>query len=888
MKSLDTLKEALADRYEIDREIGSGGMATVYLARDLRHQREVALKVLKPELGAVLGTDRFLSEIRVTANLQHPNLLPLFDSGEAGGLLFYVMPFVRGETLRTKIDRERQLSVDEAVRIAVAVGSALQCAHESGVIHRDLKPENVLLQSGQPVIADFGIALAVSKAGGARVTQTGLSLGTPQYMSPEQATGDRVIDARSDIYSLGAVTYEMLSGEPPHSGSSAQAIIAKLMTSEPQPLNTLRSTIPINVACAVEKALAKLPADRFASAQEFAAALQNPAFTIASKYVRGTVEQSAAVRKWQRIAIAGAVAASLALAAALWATLKPEPPKPVVRYVLGMDSTEVIGGGLGRVALSPDGSLLAYSLLPNFNLHVRRRDQLRGTIVPGASDAFSPFFSQDGQKIGYLSRPAGLKVVSISGGPPVLVSDSIAGGGGSFGPDGRIYATRLNSWGIVRMTDAPGSALEPVTTPDTVNGERRHLWPEVLPDGKAMLFVIVYGALSSSQGTKASMIAIADLGTGKHRPLVAGVRAKYSPSGHLLYATSDGSLMVSKFDARKGELQGTPGSVAPGLRVGGGLPAASDFHVSRTGTLAYITGQAGADRELIWVGRDGKAEPVDPSWRGLMNSPSLSPDGRKVSVAILAGTRSDIWVKQLDRGPSLKLTFEGTENIYPGWTPDGRNITYQSNASAPNGIWTKRADGSAQAFQQMRDKVDLSASTWSRDGRWLVYRTSVNEAGAGNILAIRPGVDSAPQVLMATPHAELDPTLSPDGKWLAYVSNETGRHEVYVVPFPNVNAAKWPISTGGGTEPVWSHSGRELFFRAAGNLVSVPVRTTSTFFAGAATTLFPTRIYGTNANRRQYDVAPGDNRFIFTQSVDGPAANELVLVDNWFEELRRK
>src|SRR5688572_14704207 len=195
MTSLETLKAALADRYEIDREIGSGGMATVYLARDLRHQREVALKVLKPELGAVLGTDRFLSEIRVTANLQHPNLLPLFDSGEAGGLLFYVMPFVRGETLRAKIDRERQLSVDEAVRIAVAVASALQCAHESGVIHRDLKPENILIQSGQPVIADFGIALAVSKAGGARVTQTGLSLGTPQYMSPEQATGDRVIDA---------------------------------------------------------------------------------------------------------------------------------------------------------------------------------------------------------------------------------------------------------------------------------------------------------------------------------------------------------------------------------------------------------------------------------------------------------------------------------------------------------------------------------------------------------------------------------------------------------------------------------------------------------------------------------------------------------------------
>ena len=888
MTSLETLKAALADRYEIDREIGSGGMATVYLARDLRHQREVALKVLKPELGAVLGTDRFLSEIRVTANLQHPNLLPLFDSGEAGGLLFYVMPFVRGETLRTKIDRERQLSVDEAVRIAVAVASALQCAHESGVIHRDLKPENILIQSGQPVIADFGIALAVSKAGGARVTQTGLSLGTPQYMSPEQATGDRVIDARSDIYSLGAVTYEMLSGEPPHSGSSAQAIIAKLMTSEPQPLNTLRSTIPVNVACAVEKSLAKLPADRFASAQEFAAALQNPSFTIASKYVRGAAEQSAATKKWKRIAIGAAVAASLALAAALWATLKPEPPKPVVRYVLGMDTTEIIGGGLRRVALSPDGNLLAYSLVPDFNLYLRRRDQLRGTIVPGATEAFSPFFSHDGRKIGYLSPPAALKVVSVSGGPPVVISDSISGGGGSFGPDGRIYATRLNSWEIVRMTDAPGSPLERVTTVDTAKGERRHYWPEVLPGGKSMLFVVNYGTSGSSASTKASMIAVADLGTGKYRPLVAGVRATYSSSGHLLYATSDGSLMVSRFDARKGELRGSPTSVVPGLRVSPGLPAASDFHVSRTGTLVYVTGQAGSERELIWIGRDGKIDAVDPAWHGTFLSPSLSPDGKKVAIAIAAGGRTDIWVKQLDRGPSLKLTFEGTENIYPGWTADGQHITYQSNASTPNGIWTKRADGSAQAFQQVRGKVDLSASTWSRDGQWLIYRTSVNVAGGGDILAIRPGVDTVANLLLATTYAEVDPALSPDGKWLAYTSNETGRQEVYVVPFPNVSSAKWPISTSGATQPLWSHSGRELFFRSGGNLMSVPVQTNPTFSAGAATTLFPVRAYTSNVNRRQYDIAPGDNRFIFIRAVGGQAANELVLVDNWFEELRLK
>jgi len=247
------LRAALGERYAVDREIGAGGMATVYVARDIRHDRRVALKVLRPELGAVLGVERFLSEIRVTANLQHPNLLPLFDSGESGGLLFYVMPFVEGESLRARLERERQLPVDTAVRIATAVAGALDYAHRHGVIHRDLKPENILLHDGEPLIADFGIALAVSNAGGTRITQTGLSLGTPQYMSPEQATGDHGIDGRTDIYALGAVTYEMLSGEPPHSGTTAQAIIARLLTEAPRPLAALRHTVPAHVSAAVHR-----------------------------------------------------------------------------------------------------------------------------------------------------------------------------------------------------------------------------------------------------------------------------------------------------------------------------------------------------------------------------------------------------------------------------------------------------------------------------------------------------------------------------------------------------------------------------------------------------------------------------------------------------------
>jgi serine/threonine protein kinase len=319
------LTSAVADRYVIERELGRGGMATVYLARDLRHRRAVALKLLNPELGAALGVDRFLAEIRVTANLQHPNLLPLFDSGEVNGQPFYVMPYVDGESLRQRIDREKQLPVDEAVRIAVAVAGALEYAHAHDVVHRDLKPENILLQSGQPVVADFGIALAVSNAGGERMTQTGVSLGTPQYMSPEQATGDRTIDTRSNIYSLAALTYEMLTGDPPHTGSTMQAVIARVLTERPRGIRTVRPNVPAYAATAIERALEKLPADRWATAREFSEGLQgrivaDPARLDASSppAAPGSRARSGSRRSRDPIVLGALALAGIGAAVAVW------------------------------------------------------------------------------------------------------------------------------------------------------------------------------------------------------------------------------------------------------------------------------------------------------------------------------------------------------------------------------------------------------------------------------------------------------------------------------------------------------------------------------------------------------------------------------------------
>src|SRR5688500_9994074 len=281
MSLIAKLGGILTGRYGVEREIGAGGMATVYLARDLRHNRKVALKVVHPELSAVLGPERFLKEIELTASLQHPHILPLFDSGSAGGLLYYVMPYVDGETLRGRLERARQLPVADAVRIASEVAAALDYAHRRGVVHRDVKPENILLHDGSALVADFGIALAIQQAGGARMTQTGLSLGTPQYMAPEQAMGERAVDARADVYALGAVLYEMLAGEPPFAGPTAQAIVARVMTERPRPLAALRDTVPAHVDAAVRTALAKLPPDRFHSAAEFSKAIGTPGEQVA-------------------------------------------------------------------------------------------------------------------------------------------------------------------------------------------------------------------------------------------------------------------------------------------------------------------------------------------------------------------------------------------------------------------------------------------------------------------------------------------------------------------------------------------------------------------------------------------------------------------------------
>ena len=405
MSDVLRLSQALTDRYVLERELGRGGMATVYLAEDVRHHRRVALKVLHPELSAVLGPERFLKEIALTASLQHPHILPLFDSGEADGQLFYVMPLVEGQTLRARLERERQLPIPDALRIASEVADALQYAHERGVIHRDVKPENILLQGGHALVADFGIALAVQQAGGARMTQTGLSLGTPQYMAPEQAMAERTIDARADVYALGAVTYEMLVGEPPFTGATAQAIVAKVMTERPTAPARVRDTISASVDEAILRALAKLPADRFASAAAFAAALANP--ESGARTSRGPQPATEPARHRPAFVALGATCA-VALALAAWGWLRPAPSTqaPSARFTIEMPKGIVLDNVFAPLTITHDGRTIIFRALVNDTVRLVRRDvdRLEVTPIAGTEGGGWPTVSPDNRWLAFMSE----------------------------------------------------------------------------------------------------------------------------------------------------------------------------------------------------------------------------------------------------------------------------------------------------------------------------------------------------------------------------------------------------------------------------------------------------------------------------------------------------
>jgi len=859
------LAAALADRYRLERELGQGGMATVYLAEDLKHQRQVAIKVLRPELAAVLGAERFVQEITTTAQLQHPHILPLFDSGQADSFLYYVMPYIEGETLRARLDREKQLGVDEAVRITREVADALDYAHRHGVIHRDIKPENILLHDGRPMVADFGIALAVSAAAGGRMTETGLSLGTPHYMSPEQATAEKEITARSDVYSLASVLYEMLAGQPPHLGGSAQQIIMKIIAEPVPEVTTLRKSVPANVAAALAQALEKLPADRFESAKAFGEALANPAFTGTATHMLAGA--AVATRRTRTLTWAlGATTVVLAVALAV-TLLRPSTPPPAVSLHAELGDSVYPSG----VTVSSDGATFAVSALTGRReLYLRNADNDDFRLLPGTEGAIAPAFSPDGRSILFMAT-AGvqqLRRVDLTSGNVETIADSAVSLG--WCGDGDLVIMRGQS--IERLPGGRGRP-EVLATLDSSVALRGGT---VLPGCQGMLTDDRSGALGFTvrltliDFRSKAMTVLAEQGSG----------ARYVPSGHILYITSrpDPTLVALPFDVAHLRATGDPVPL---------IPHVGNFDMSRAGTLIYTETPPVSGEQLVWADARGRTTPLPVQIQDL-EAPRLAPDGRHLAVSDF-NDRSTL-VYDIVTGTTTRL-LAGLTRSGRVWSADSRSLY----ASTIHAVVRVHADGTGVVDTLWPHNDQVFAVT--PDQQQLVLVRNGTSSGADIEILQLGGSDPTIVPYLHANWNERQPALSPDGRWLAYTSDETGQYEVYVRSFP-VPGDAVKISENGGVGPAWSADGSAIYYAGARQLVRADlsrgaagptVRSRTPLFAHDRLEVTYQRFFQDANEPRRWDVA-GRDRFLMVSSTEETFNQpvRLMVVTNFLDELRRK
>jgi serine/threonine-protein kinase len=822
--ALERLRASLADRYRLERQLGQGGMATVYRAEDLKHKRKVAVKVLKPDLAAVLGAERFVQEITTTAQLQHPHILPLFDSGEAGGFLYYVMPYIKGETVRAKLNRETQFGIEEAVRITSEVADALDYAHRHGVIHRDIKPENILLHDGRAMVMDFGIALAVSAAAGGRMTETGLSLGTPHYMSPEQATADKTITARSDIYSLASVLYEMLTGQPPHLGGSAQQIIMKIVTEEPAPVTRARKSVPPNVAAAVARALEKVPADRFATAKEFSDALRDPHFRWTSAAVPSA--PAGTVTPTGRNAILGSIIiAAVGLTIGVWGWWRggAEDPDPPLMLTL---ETDVAGGLQDTPVISPDGA--SFALANRLGIAVRGSGQAEFQHLPGTTGASDPVFSPHGDTLLFIL-------------------------------DGRL---------------SPGATASRLLR-NTQRGET----PFVLPDGSGVLYVDIGAAYRLMLFDFAADSAVA---------LVENSgAAEYVSIGHIVFGRQDQGLLAVPFDLARGLVTGPELPVVNdalvdatsrdfsvsrnGTLVYGGTPEVRSSLIGidlegRVDTLPSLT--------------TGGYLPLSPAGR-ILASLRLSPDGRTLAVSSGISRSSDRYVALYDlaTGAYNQLTFEGGAHS-PVWSPDGRWMAYSAElpGSIAEDLYVQPLDGSASPRRVMQMPDDQHAWAWPNDS------TLAFTGVEGGLALVNPFTeDPTPRTWVSTPNSRyLQLDVSPDGRFGTYAVEADGTSEIYARRFPE-GGGQTKISANGGINPHWSADGQTIYFKDPDFRVLLAARMQLdprlAVVRVDTLTVLETESFS-------WDVDPRSGRIVATLDEFNITSARIML--NWFETLRRR
>jgi Tol biopolymer transport system component len=904
--------------YEILTLLGSGGMGEVYRARDTKLNRDVALKVLPSEFA--LDADRlarFKREAQVLASLEHPNIGAIYGFEDSDGAHALVLQLIEGPTLADRI-AQGAMPLDDALPVARQIAEALEAAHEKGVIHRDLKPANVkVTPDGTVKVLDFGLAKLLEVEGAASgetrayspamthsptittpaMTQLGVILGTAAYMSPEQAKG-RPADKRSDIWAFGCLLYEMLTGKRAFDGEDVSDTLASVLRGDPDltklPASTAHSIRPLLQRCLTKDARGRLQAIGEARiAIERTIADNDRAEDADTRSVSRTRVGRRELLPWAVAALAVAVAVAVAVLLVLASTQSAGSVEKVKLSVeLGADTALVQTGGAAAI-LSPDGHTLVFlgqKSGTRTQLYIRRLDQLEAVPLSGTEGAVSPFFSPDGQWVAFFADGK-LKKISITGGAALTLCDATAGRGGFWDDAGQITLSPQNFTTLVRVSEAGGT---PTKVTALGENEVTHRWPQVLPGGRAVL----YTAQSSGVGYGDANSFVQPLPAGAPKLVQRGAyHARYIASGHLVFVR-DGTLFAAPFDLDRLEVSGPVAPVLEGVATN--RFGSAQFDVSRNGTLVYLPGQASRDEvPILWMGRDGKTTPLKAApvdWSNIL----FAPDGRRLAVDISDGKQTDVWVYEWARDTLSRITFIGDAQK-PVWTPDGRRIAFVSTRGATGALnlFWQRSDGTGEV-ERLTDS-QFSQGVWSfhPSGKFLAYHEN-NMQTRDDILILPIEGDEAsgwkpgkPTIFLKTPFAERAPMFSPDGRWLAYQSTETGRDEVYIRPFP-AGGGKWQISTGGGILPTWSRTRHELFYATPDQrIMVVPYTVEGDSFRAEKPRLwadgrfFPRARTGPN---RSFDLHPDGDRIALAPVTDTPTTvkqDKVVFIFNFLDELRR-
>jgi eukaryotic-like serine/threonine-protein kinase len=881
----DAAEEALPPGFRIGDYIvvgslGRGGMGSVYRARDTKLDRDVALKVLParfardPERLA-----RFREEARVLASLSHPNIGSIHGLVEEAGVEALVLELVEGPTLQERI-ADGPMELAEALVVARAVGEALDAAHRRGIVHRDLKPANVKrTEEGTVKVLDFGLARPVKRDAGPDsefspvVTRAGLIVGTPAYMSPEQARR-LPVDQRADIWAFGCLLYEMLAGRRAFQGQSTADVIAQVIEHNPD-FDQLPPGTPEPVVRLLRRCFERDPMRRPHHLGEVLLEIDK---TLAPPLqVPGTRE----LRPW-RLAAAGTTLflALLATTAALvWQAFRP-PSMPVTRAAIPLPpDEELVIGAQPLVALSPDGRVVFYRARRDGVIQLFRRslDTLHSIPVPGTENATAPFFSPDGRWLAFDGDGV-LKKMAAAGGTAAPICDAPGGATGSWGPGGTIVFSTATGR-VLQRVDANGGSPVPISQLDGSRGEVAHAFPEVLPDGRTVLFTIV------SRDTKE--IAALRMDTGEIKRITPGTQPRLLPTGHLVFVR-DGTLSAAPFDSHRLALRGEPVSVLED-RLEETQGSIFYFATAGNGSLVYVPRRSSPDgRILVWLDRSGRETPAPlPQMRYFRAS--LSPDGTKGAISVRGEGQNHLWIADLASGKMSRLSVDASADNAPVWSPDGRYVVYRSDTQG-GALFRRAADGTgAPERLTSSDGPYHTAYSWTADGSALLF-TAFHSYGLQSIMRLTIAGGLRVETILEGEFAQSKPQLSPDGRWLAYQSDESGRFEVYVRPYPEVGSGRWQVSTAGGTSPRWARNGRELFYYDGAAMMAVPTAGHGDFTAGEPRPLFRWQPFMGRLGP-DYDVS-AEGRFLMigTAPPSDPVGSrpQLVLVQNWFKELEAR